>query len=135
MEVDVAERHVTIVECRSPWRRGMHKEWTRFPIARLRCTKFSRLWSLYRRDRNLRFHDYDRVPAAMSVEDLLAEIDRDSTAIFGVDVATHPGGAHRYAVADVIALAIRSSGRVQPRLLRGRALTASATRHSSAGVR
>jgi hypothetical protein len=30
----------------------------------------------------VRFHEYDRVPAAARVEDLLAEIDRDPTAIF-----------------------------------------------------
>ena len=82
VEADVAERHVTIVECRPPWRTDLGAEWTRFPIARLRYTKSTRLWSLYWRDRNLRFHEYDRVPAAASVEDLLAEIDRDPTAIF-----------------------------------------------------
>lgn len=82
VEADVAERHVTIVECRPPWRADMGAEWTRFPIARLRYTKSTGLWSLYWRDRNLRFHQYDRVPAAASVEDLLAEVDRDPTAIF-----------------------------------------------------
>jgi hypothetical protein len=40
------------------------------------------MWSLYWRDRNLRFHEYDRVPATAGVEDLLAEVDRDPTAIF-----------------------------------------------------
>jgi hypothetical protein len=82
VEADVAERHVTIVECRPPWRADMGAEWTRFPIARLRYTKSTGLWSLYWRDRNLRFHQYDRVPATASVEDLLAEVDRDPTAIF-----------------------------------------------------
>lgn len=32
--------------------------------------------------RNVRFHEYDRVPAAVRVEDLLAEVDQDPTAIF-----------------------------------------------------
>lgn len=82
VEVDVAERHLTVVECRPPWRAGLGSEWTRLPIARLRYTKATGLWSLYWRDRNLRFHAYDRVPATASVEDLLAEIDRDQTAIF-----------------------------------------------------
>jgi len=82
VEVDVADRHLTIVECRPPWRADLGTEWTRFPIARLRYTKGTRLWSLYWRDRNLRFHSYDRVPATTSVEDLLAEVDRDPTAIF-----------------------------------------------------
>ena len=32
IEVDVAERHLRIVECRAPWRADMGAEWTRFPI-------------------------------------------------------------------------------------------------------
>ncbi len=82
VELDVADRHLTIVECRPPWRAGLGDEWTRFPIARLRYTRSSGLWSLYWRDRNLRFHEYDLAPASASVEDLLAEIDRDPTSIF-----------------------------------------------------
>lgn len=82
VDVDVADRHVTIVECRPPWRGGIGAEWTRFPIARLRYTKARHLWTLYWRDRNLRFHEYDLAPATESVEELLAEIDRDPTAIF-----------------------------------------------------
>ncbi|MDQ2852309.1 MAG: DUF3024 domain-containing protein [Actinomycetota bacterium] len=57
-------------------------EWTRFPIARLRYTNASKRWSLYWRDRNLRFHEYDWVPPTDTVEELLAEVDRDPTAIF-----------------------------------------------------
>ncbi len=82
VEVDVAERHLTIVECRPPWRAGLGTEWTRFPIARLRYSRATRSWSLYWRDRNLRFHLYDRVPATASIVDLLEEVDRDPTAIF-----------------------------------------------------
>jgi len=37
VEVDVAERHVRIVECRRPWRPDMGIDWPRFPMARLRC--------------------------------------------------------------------------------------------------
>jgi len=82
VEVDVAERHLTIVECRPPWRADFGPEWTRFPIARLRYTKATGLWSLYWRDRNLKFHGYGRVPGSVSVGDLLDEVDRDPTAIF-----------------------------------------------------
>ena len=39
VEVDVADRHLTIVECRPPWRADMGAEWTRFPIARLRYVR------------------------------------------------------------------------------------------------
>jgi len=48
----------------------------------LRYSKATRLWSLYWRDRNLEFHEYNRVPASASVDELLAEVDRDPTAIF-----------------------------------------------------
>ena len=82
VEVDVAERHLTIVECRPPWRTDMGAEWTRFPIARLRYTKGTGMWSLYWRDRNLRFHEYDLASATPSIEELLAEVDQDPTAIF-----------------------------------------------------
>ncbi len=78
---DVAERHLTIVECR---RRGVRMSGGSGPgsRSRLRYTKAARQWSLYWRDRNLRFHDYDRVRPTESVEDLLAEVDRDPTVIF-----------------------------------------------------
>lgn len=82
VEVDLAPRHLTIVECRPPWRADMGREWTRFPIARLRFTKSTGLWSLYWRDRNLRFHAYGLARPSPAVEDLLAEVDRDPTAIF-----------------------------------------------------
>lgn len=80
--MDVAERHLTIVECRPPWQAELSPDWTRLPVARLRFTKSTRLWSLYWRDRNLKFHAYEPVPAAASIEDLLTEIDRDPTALF-----------------------------------------------------
>lgn len=82
IEVDIAERHLTIVECRPPWRTDMGENWTRFPIARLRYAKTAGVWSLYWRDRNLRVHAYDLVPATTGVEELLAEVDRDPIAIF-----------------------------------------------------
>ena len=81
VEADLAERHLTIVECRPP-RRPASVLNGHGSIARLRYTKATRLWSLYWRDRSLKFHAYDRVPASASVEELLAEVDRDPTAIF-----------------------------------------------------
>jgi Protein of unknown function (DUF3024) len=82
VEVDVADRHLTIVECRPPWRADFGPEWTRRPVARMRYTKSARVRSLYWRDRNQRFHEYEFVAPSASVEDLLAELDRDPTAIF-----------------------------------------------------
>jgi len=82
VEVDLAERYLTIVECRRSWRADAGAEWIRFPIARLRYTKSAGMWSLYWRDRNLRFRAYDLVAPTAGIEELLAELDRDPTAIF-----------------------------------------------------
>lgn len=49
---------------------------------RLRYTKATGQWSLYWRDRNLRFHVYDRIMPSPHIDELLQEIDRDPTAIF-----------------------------------------------------
>ena len=70
------------MECRPPWRPEGGPEWTRFPIARLRYTKANGRWSLFWRDRHLRFHAYDRLSPSVHVDDLLREIDADPTAIF-----------------------------------------------------
>jgi hypothetical protein len=83
VEVDVEPRHLTILECRPPWRPDdPNREWTRFPIARLRYTKANRTWTIYWRDRNLKFHLYDRTGPSERIEDVLDEIDRDPTCIF-----------------------------------------------------
>ncbi|MGH3836161.1 MAG: DUF3024 domain-containing protein [Pseudonocardiaceae bacterium] len=82
VDCDVTHQHLTIVECRAPWREDDHHEWTRFPIARLRYIKVSKTWELYWRDHNLRFHAYDRIGPSANIDELLAEIDRDPTGIF-----------------------------------------------------
>ncbi|MGH3192655.1 MAG: DUF3024 domain-containing protein [Streptosporangiaceae bacterium] len=81
-ECEAGPRHLTIIERRPPWRPSTDPEWTRSPIARLRYTQANRTWTLYWRDRNLRFHRYDRLPPSPHIDDLLQEIDRDPTAIF-----------------------------------------------------
>ena len=83
VECDIGSRQVTIIECRQPWRQGIGPEWTRYPIARLRYTHATNTWTLYWRDRNLRFHRYDQIEPSPQIDDLLREIDRDPTAIFG----------------------------------------------------
>ncbi|WP_301336945.1 DUF3024 domain-containing protein [Mycobacterium asiaticum] len=85
VEVDVGERHLTIVECRAPLFGTTGEDWIRFPVARLRYMKTRAVWSLYWRDRDARFHAYDLAPPTANIEKLLAEVDRDPTAIFGVD--------------------------------------------------
>ncbi len=82
VECEIAPRHLTIVERRLPSRPDIGPEWTSFPIARLRYTAAKEVWTFYWRDRNLRFHLYDRLAPSPSVDDLLDEIDGDPTCIF-----------------------------------------------------
>jgi len=82
VECEIAPRHLTIVERRAPWRPGFGQEWTSFPIARLRYTATTKSWTLYWRDRSLRFHVYHRLAPSPSVDAPLAEIERDPTCIF-----------------------------------------------------
>lgn len=82
LELDVTDRTITIQECRPPWHPDMGDQWTRFPVARLRYTKARDQWSLYWRDRSLKFHEYDLAEPSSNVRDLLDEVDRDPTAIF-----------------------------------------------------
>ena len=82
MEVVVRGTSVTIVECRPPWRADLGPDWSRIPIAQLRYDPTRIAWALYWRDRNLRWHRYDRIAPVSHVDPLLAEIDADPTAIF-----------------------------------------------------
>ncbi|QPK80009.1 DUF3024 domain-containing protein [Corynebacterium lizhenjunii] len=80
LEADVTNRHVTIVEVRPPW--DGEGDPTRFPIARLRYTATTRLWSLYWRDRNLKFHEYDYFPPTQDVQSILDYLDNTDDPIF-----------------------------------------------------
>ena len=82
VECEFAPRHLTIVERRAPWREDFGPEWTSLPIARLRYPASEKTWTLFWRDRNLRFHGYDPLSPSPRIDDLLTEIDRDPTCIF-----------------------------------------------------
>jgi hypothetical protein len=82
IECQAAARHLTIVERRAPWREDFGPEWTSFPIARLHYKTADKSWTLYWRDRNLRFHIYDLLEPSNRIDDLLTELDRDPTCIF-----------------------------------------------------
>jgi hypothetical protein len=82
IECDVAPRHLTICECRPPWREGVGHHWTRFPIARLRYTKTTSLWTLYWRDQNLNYHRFQPLDPSPRVQDLLDYLDSRADPIF-----------------------------------------------------
>ena len=82
VECDIGARHLTICECRPPWRDDLGPEWTRFPVARLHHTKTTGLWTLYWRDRNLKFHRYQPLDPSPRVQDLLNYLDQHADPIF-----------------------------------------------------
>ena len=82
VECEVAPRHLTICECRPPWREDPGPDWTRFPVARLHYTKTTGLWTLYWRDRNLKYHRYDPLDPSPRVQDLLDYLDDRADPIF-----------------------------------------------------
>ena len=80
VEADVGDRYVDIVEVRPPWNGvGDH---TRFPIARLRYTGATGRWGIYWRDRDLKFHEYQRKLPTKNVQALLDYIDNSGDPIF-----------------------------------------------------
>ncbi|WP_028658675.1 DUF3024 domain-containing protein [Nocardioides insulae] len=80
VEADASDRHVDIVEVRPNW--TGQGDPTRFPIARLRYTKTTGVWTIYWRDRNLKFHEYTRKPPTENVQDLLDYIATSGDPIF-----------------------------------------------------
>lgn len=80
-ELDIAARHVTVLECGPPWKPEYGSEWTRFPVVRLQYTKSRKEWATYWRDRNLEFHRYELFPPSGQLEVLLAKVDEDCTGI------------------------------------------------------
>ena len=82
VECEVASGHVTIVERWAPWRDEAGRDWTGNPIARLRYAKTAKTWTLFWRDRDLRFHTYKQLPPSTHIDDLLSEVDSDPTCLF-----------------------------------------------------
>lgn len=82
VECDIADRHLSIVERRALWQPKLGEEWTSLPIARLRYTATTKMWTLLWCDSNSRFHTYDLLSPTSQVDHLLAELDRDPTSIF-----------------------------------------------------
>jgi hypothetical protein len=82
IECDIAPRHLTICECRRPWREDFGPDWTRFPIARLHYTKTTGLWALYWCDRHSKFRRYRFLDPSPSLQDLLEHLENSGDPIF-----------------------------------------------------
>jgi hypothetical protein len=81
VEMDVATRAITILECRPPWRDDLGSEWTRQEIARTRCANSTGAWTIYWPDRHSKFHRYEDLDPTPTIDRLLAEIDADPICI------------------------------------------------------
>lgn len=80
VECEITDRHVTIYETRPPY--NGKGNWSVSPVARLRYTATNGQWSLYWRDRNLKFHEYKRTHPTENVQSLLDYLDSGADPIF-----------------------------------------------------
>ncbi|WP_394162655.1 DUF3024 domain-containing protein [Galactobacter valiniphilus] len=63
-------------------RRTPESQWQDTPVARLRFTAVSDLWSLWWPDQNREFHAYEPCAPAERVSTILAAIDADEHSLF-----------------------------------------------------
>lgn len=73
---------ITIVERRPPWKEEYGPEWSSLKVARLRFDPDAEAWTLRWRDSGDRWHDYEGLRPAATVDPLLREINADPTGIF-----------------------------------------------------
>lgn len=71
---------VFLYEERPKWDDPSEK--TQLEVAQFRYVQKDNKWSLYWRDRNLKWHLYKEVKASASFDPLLKEVDQDPTGIF-----------------------------------------------------
>lgn len=80
LEYSIWRDNVTLFEVRPHWRDRSRE--TRGKVAQFRYDSVAGKWVLYWRDRNGRWHKYPPLDPTPSLEEILAEIDRDPTGIF-----------------------------------------------------
>ena len=56
--------------------------WQELPVAKFTYVRTRRIWRLFCMHRDLRWHAYQRMPAAGEIDILLQEVDSDPTGIF-----------------------------------------------------
>lgn len=71
---------ITLFEIRPHFRRP--GKWISVNVARFRYNKTNKLWKLYWRDRNSKWHAYERIDPSGSFRDLFQEVLDDPTGIF-----------------------------------------------------
>ena len=84
VELDITPTTITVNECRPYWRPEERQPPTRSPVARCRWNNTTKQWTLYTRDRNLRFRIWPYLEPQHTIVPLLAEIDdHDNGAFWG----------------------------------------------------
>lgn len=73
-------RSVEIFEVRPVWRGN--GETHEIPIAKTTYIKARKVWKLYWQRRDLKWHSYEPLPEACSIEEIVAEIDVDPYVCF-----------------------------------------------------
>lgn len=73
---------ITIVEVRAPWQPQPDAEWSRTPVAQLRCDRESGAWSVRWQDSSNRWHPYDVGSETTDLVDLLIAVDDDPDGVF-----------------------------------------------------
>lgn len=83
-EVDLAYRltnqSVEIFEIRPVWQGN--GETHELPIAKATYVKTQRVWKLYWQRQDLKWHGYEPLPQARSLEEIIAEVDADPYGCF-----------------------------------------------------
>ena len=82
LELGIRDNAVTIFELRTPWSGDTDRSWTRGPVAQFRYDDDSLRWTLYWRDRDQRWFEYDRIEPSIELADLLEEVNADPAGIF-----------------------------------------------------
>ena len=71
---------VTLFEHRKTFRQD--GKWVDIPIAQFRYNPDHSMWTLYCTDRNSKWHEFTPFPPSKNFDDLLTEVNEDSTHIF-----------------------------------------------------
>lgn len=80
LQYRVTRHDVLLFEKRPHWRNA--GEWTESHVAKFRFNRQSGLWTLFCRDRNLKWHRYDFAEPSPRLADLVIHVDQDRTGIF-----------------------------------------------------
>jgi hypothetical protein len=71
---------IEIFEIRPVWQRD--GETREIPVAKATFVKTRGVWQLYWQRRDLKWHSYEPLPSARTIEEVVAEIDADPCACF-----------------------------------------------------